>query len=151
MNHIEYLQSIRACTPAIEYARQYPTLAAAWDACENLDWLLWLCDQSLPVKQRTLLACDLAETALPYAGDGETLLQCLLTLHIAREWAAGREDAETRDAARDRGAAGAAWAAVAAAGAAAGDAAGDATRAEQLRIVKRTVSAAMICAAAGVR
>ena len=128
MNHIEYLQSICACDSAIKYARGYPTLAAAWDACDNLDWLLWLCDQSLTPQQRTLLACDLAETALPYAGDDETLLRCLLTLHIAREWAAGREDAETLDAAWDAAGA-AAWAAARAA-------AWTPARTEQLRVVK---------------
>ena len=101
VNHAEYLQSIHACTPAIEYARRYPTLATAWDACDNLEWLLWLCDRALTPQQRTLLACDVAETALPYAGDGETLLQCLFTIHISREWAAGREDDETLDAALD--------------------------------------------------
>lgn len=137
MTHIECLQSIDACDPAIEYARKYPTLAAAWDACDNLEWMLWLCDRALTPQQRTLLACDLAETALPYAGEGETLLQCLFTLHISREWAAGQEDDETRAAAGD-------------AAGAAEDAAGAATRAEQLRIVKSTVSAEAICAAAGV-
>ena len=181
---IEYLQSIPACCPAIEYARQYPTLAAAWDACDNVEWMLWLCDRALTPQQRTLLACDLAETALPYAGDSETLLQCLLTAHICREWAAGREDDETRAAARAAAgdAAGAAWAADAAADAAwdawdatgaawatgaaraaarsaagaarsAGDAAWAARSAatrQHLRITRKRITAAMICAAAGV-
>ena len=49
MNHIEYLHSVRACYAAVEYARQYPTLAAAWDACDNVDWMLWVCDRALPM------------------------------------------------------------------------------------------------------
>ena len=47
MNHIEYLESLGACSEAVEYASQFPALQAAWDACERGDWMLWLLGRTL--------------------------------------------------------------------------------------------------------
>jgi hypothetical protein len=32
----------KACNDAVQWARAYPTMQAAWDACERADWMLWL-------------------------------------------------------------------------------------------------------------
>mgnify|MGYP001005634458 CR=1 FL=1 len=39
---IDDLIKLGACKPAIKWARQYPTLAEAWAACDHPDWMLWL-------------------------------------------------------------------------------------------------------------
>ena len=40
------LKLLDACPEAVEWAAQYPTLQAAWDACERGDWMLWLLGKS---------------------------------------------------------------------------------------------------------
>jgi len=36
------LMKLDACNEAVVWAREYPTLEAAWAACERGDWMLWL-------------------------------------------------------------------------------------------------------------
>ena len=38
---VKALKRAGACREAVEWAGQYPTLQAAWDACERGDWMLW--------------------------------------------------------------------------------------------------------------
>lgn len=36
------LVRLQACDDAVEWARGYDTMDAAWAACERGDWMLWL-------------------------------------------------------------------------------------------------------------
>jgi hypothetical protein len=40
-----------ACPEAIRWAEQYPTLPAAWEACERGDWMLWLAGRDAALAQ----------------------------------------------------------------------------------------------------
>lgn len=40
--HVRWLCKEAACAPGIGFASKYPTLKAAWDACEDLDHLTWV-------------------------------------------------------------------------------------------------------------
>ncbi len=42
MNHIEQLKAWGACQGGLDFAAQYPTLQAAWDACTTLGDLRWV-------------------------------------------------------------------------------------------------------------
>ena len=89
------LERLDACRDARSWAANYTDLATAWGECKRADWMLWLASRVLPRQIVVQAACDCAETALEYVGSGETQTAILLTLHIAREWAEGREDIET--------------------------------------------------------
>jgi hypothetical protein len=45
------LDEMRACPAAAEWAEQYPTLPAAWEACERGDWMLWLAGRDAALAQ----------------------------------------------------------------------------------------------------
>jgi len=132
------LVALGACPDAVEWARAYPSLTAAWKVCERADWMLWLAGKlcrTVPARKRLVLAaCACARTALKYVPEGEK--RPLMAVRTAEQWARGTggvtvEDVRAAgdaagDAARD--AAGdaawdAAWAAARAAGTAARDAA----------------------------
>ena len=147
----ELLTKHHACDDAKEWAATQPDLATAWRRCTRIDWMCWLASRVTNERTMRHLACDFAESAWPYAGDGEALLQCILTVEIARGFAEGTEVTETRDAAGDAaGDAVRAAAAEAAEAAAAGAAAGAAANRQQLRIMRKRIPAEAICAAAGV-
>ena len=42
MNHIEWLNKHGACSSGVDFARNYPTLQAAWDASTSLADLRWV-------------------------------------------------------------------------------------------------------------
>ncbi len=42
MKHIQWLKKHGACAEGLAFARKYPTLQAAWDACTSLDHLKWV-------------------------------------------------------------------------------------------------------------
>ena len=116
------LVAMNACPDAVEWARDYPSLAAAWKVCKRADWMLWLAGKlcrTVPARKRLVLAaCACARTALKYVPEGEK--RPLMAVRTAEQWARGTggvtvEDvraagdaagAAARDAARD-----AAWAA----------------------------------------
>ena len=115
----------RACPEAVTWARQYPTIEAAWAACDRGDWMLWWIErvgrgESGSDERRRLVAvaCRCARLALPHVQGGEDRPR--LAIETAERWAAG--DPQITPA-MVLAAAGAAWAAAWAAGAA-GDAAG---------------------------
>ena len=143
----ELLTKHGACAEAVAWAATQPDLATAWQTCTRIDWMCWLAGRAIDERTMRHLACDFAETAWPYAGDGETLLQCILTVEIARGFADGTEDDETLDAACAAAwaawsANAAAWAAAwAAAGAAAEDACDAAEAAETARAAARAAGA----------
>jgi hypothetical protein len=39
--HIRLLRALGACSDAIVFAEKYPSLKAAWKACQRGDWLCW--------------------------------------------------------------------------------------------------------------
>ena len=41
MNH-EELKALSPCRKGMDFAARHKTLAAAWDACERPDWMIWL-------------------------------------------------------------------------------------------------------------
>lgn len=43
----DYLQSLGACTPALDYVGTH-TLQEAWDICERPDYMWWLLDNTAP-------------------------------------------------------------------------------------------------------
>jgi len=164
MKH-EWLETVldedgnHACAESRIWAADYPTLSAAWVACDNPQWMIWaLVQLKVPDAQLRKLACRFVrETPL---ADGRTVwdlltdersrnavevaeryAECDATdseLATARAaawaaWAAAR--AAARDAARDAAGA-AAWAAWAAARAAARDAARDAAGTAQSAFIR---------------
>jgi len=63
--------------------------------------MLWLAATLLPREIVVPSACDCAETTVPFILDSGQQMTALLSLHIAREWAEGREDNKTVRAAAD--------------------------------------------------
>jgi len=69
------LEALDACEEAVEFAREYPSLRAAWTACERPDWMLWLLAKSLPddpttTARRKFAGCvnAIAKRSLKHAG-----------------------------------------------------------------------------------
>ena len=119
------LKAIGACKEAVLWAKDYKTLRSAWEACERVDWMLWLCAKMEGKKgwstrqQIVLVACDCAELVLPIYEkkypDDKRVRNCI---EVTRKWANGKATIEEVRQARR-----AAYAAYAAAAAAAADAA----------------------------
>jgi len=98
---LDLLLRLDACGDARTWAVTQPDLRTAWAVCQRADWMLWLAAMLLPRPVVVLAACDCAETAVHLIEDGGLQMNALLALHIAREWAQGREDPETVRAASD--------------------------------------------------
>ena len=85
------LVAMNACPDAVEWARAYPSLTAAWKVCERADWMLWLAGelcQTLPQRKKlTLAALGCARTALKYVPKGEK--RPLVAIRTAERWARG--------------------------------------------------------------
>jgi len=106
------LKVIRACEEAVEWSKDYDSLAGAWQKCERGDWMLWLCGtmegrQGWPTRQQIVLAaCDCAELALPTYEkkypDDKGVRNCI---EVTRRWANGEatidEVRSARNAAAD--------------------------------------------------
>jgi hypothetical protein len=121
-HEVEFLTAHGACAEALDWlaAGQFPSLDAAWQACEREDWMLWLLHEASALDDATWrhLAVDFAEQVKHLMTDERSLN----ALAVARRFADGQATRQELAAARD-----AAWAAAgAAARAAARDAAWDA-------------------------
>ena len=107
------LVAMNACPDAVEWARDYPSLAAAWKACKRADWMLWLAGelcQTLPQRKKlTLAALGCARTALKYVPKGEK--RPLVAIRTAERWARGTHGVTQDDVVAAWAAAYAAWAA----------------------------------------
>ena len=55
MKHIDYLESLKACKEAIDYAAGFATLQSSWDACARGDWMLWLIGRTIDRTNETEL------------------------------------------------------------------------------------------------
>lgn len=94
--HLSALQDLLLDLGACEEARAWAgdrDPRTAWAECERGDWLLWLAGRA-GIDRRTLVqaACDCAELAWPHARGTDTLLTCMLAVHVTREWCDGRAD-----------------------------------------------------------
>ena len=91
VNHTDQLIKLGACSDAVQWADQYPSLQAAWDACEHGDWMLWLmgrtCGGIGSASRRTLVlaACACARLALPHVPAGKE--RPLQAIETAERWA----------------------------------------------------------------
>jgi len=114
--HVTALNRLDACSTAVEYAAQFPTLQKAWDACERGDWMLWLIGKqvtSAPWSEdrKPLLACalDCAET-IKHLWNDKTRAQ----VAVLRKWITGEVTTDRAQEARRQLYAAAAYAADAA-------------------------------------
>jgi len=98
---LDLLLRLDACEGAREWASTQPDPRTAWAVCQRADWMLWIAAALLPRQIVVLAACDCAETVVHLIKDGGSQMAALLALHLAREWAEGREDPETVRAASD--------------------------------------------------
>lgn len=64
----EQLTALDACRDAIKWASAFPTLQAAWDACERGDWMLWLVGR--------------LDTSEPYSDERKPLARCCLEVAL---------------------------------------------------------------------
>ncbi len=101
------LRSIGACAEARAWARG-KTLAEAWAACEQPDWMAWLAvrmadEPGWPTRRQVALAAAAcAETVLPFAAEAEPAARA--AIEAVRRLAAGEAStADVRAAAIARG------------------------------------------------
>ena len=94
------LNKIGACSGSIEWAKNYPTRAQAWQACEKPHWLLFAIDKlGKPTEQEwRILACAFAREALPFVRHGEDRPR--IAIETAERDARGEATREALDAAR---------------------------------------------------
>lgn len=64
--NLTHLESLNPCIEGLRFAKRFPTLAAAWEACERSKWLLWYLRRSGKLDKPTAvtLAIGFAEPAL---------------------------------------------------------------------------------------
>jgi hypothetical protein len=119
MTNGERLRALGACCEAVEWAEKYKTPKAAWRACKNGSWMLWLCGRvagppdSDSRRKLVLVAAECAELALPFVRNEKMRAICESTIQTCYAYAWG--EAELDDM---RSAADAAYAAYSAAAAA---------------------------------
>ena len=94
------LNKISACLASIEWAKNYPTRAQVWQACEEPYWLLFAIDKlGKPTEQEwRILACAFAREALPFVRHGEDRPR--IAIETAERYARGEATGEALDAAR---------------------------------------------------
>lgn len=42
LSPVEFCRETMACVEGYEFATQYQTMRAVWDACPRVDWLCWI-------------------------------------------------------------------------------------------------------------
>jgi len=118
MKFTDKLRKIGACSAAVKWAEQYPTLQKAWDVCERGDWMLWLAGKlsgeirSEKHKQLVLTTCKCARLSLHYIHKDE--LRPLKAIETAEQWARGENGITIQQVSAAASAASAAYAAYAA-------------------------------------
>jgi len=97
------LIALGACKDATEWAKDYRTLADAWQNCQRGDWMLWLVTQTLGKEQDSIgrkrlvfAVCQCARLGLPYTTD----VRVLAAIEVTERWTFGQTSIqEVRDAA----------------------------------------------------
>jgi len=101
MKFTDKLRKIGACSAAVKWAEQYPTLQKAWDVCERGDWMLWLAGRKSgnpEIRQRkklVLCSCDNARLVWKYMG--KKAKHCVIT---TEKWAKGIDGVTIEDVMR---------------------------------------------------
>jgi hypothetical protein len=91
---IKRLMQLAACPEAIQWARQFDTLQAAWDVCQRGDWMLWLLGRTCgewgsPAHRRVVgLSCKVARLSKPGR-------KSLTILRLVEAFAAGQPISRT--------------------------------------------------------
>ena len=63
--HVRKLTEMGACEQAIDFATEFPSLEAAWLACERGDWMLWYVSKlEGPSTSESFKKCDIACAAI---------------------------------------------------------------------------------------
>ena len=143
-NFQKWLVQHHACSVAVTWVRKHGYgLAAAWEACERADWMLWLAAHvGVDLRLIVRVGCACARTALPFVPADEPAPR--IAIETAERWTRGEA---TREEVRAAGyAAGACNADYAEAAAAAADAA--ALAAKAAHAAKGATPAAAAAAAA---
>ena len=75
------LTKLGACSNAKDFARGFKTPQEAWDACDRVDWLLWLLYHTGPTNTRRAVEAviEFSEWVLPNAGPLEGVVRVALT------------------------------------------------------------------------
>ncbi len=110
------LTALNPCHESVEWAEGYPTLDAAWQACERPDWLLWWIGATVAQEPDSLGRRWLALLAAEFAGAVPQVGAGAEAVDLVARWGAGDPDV-TREmlAAASAAASAATWAARAAA------------------------------------
>ena len=108
MTNRERLTKLGACRDAVEWAARYKTPQAAWDACENGSWMLWLCGKvsgppdSPSRRKLVLVAAECAEPSLHLIADEDRRAICEATIQTCYAYAHGEATLDdVRSAAAD--------------------------------------------------
>ncbi len=83
--HAAQLKMRGACHLAVQFANQYETPQAAWDACDNFEWMNWLL---ISMRYRGVtreMACRLLEQADRMAKRGDSLPELLRRARVQYE------------------------------------------------------------------
>jgi len=117
------LNRYNACKEAKDWAKDYQTLAEAWEACPRGDWMLWLAARAELCTQQELVlaACACARLALTDVRKGE--MRPLVAIETTERWARDEDGVTLKDVRKAAAASYAASAYVASATYAAADAA----------------------------
>ena len=103
----EFCKATAACAEGREFALRYKTMAEVWDACPEVDWLLWICRKvdRMP-DDRTLRLFAIWCARNTPLGDGRvtgdllTDPRSLAALEVAERYAHGQATDEELAAAR---------------------------------------------------
>ena len=72
------LAALTPCSPAVEWAREQPSAATAWETCRRGDWMLWLVGK--------------LDTSAPYSDERRTIVAtaCANLSDVITQWAGGK-------------------------------------------------------------
>jgi len=97
-SYIDKLIKLDACREAIRWAKDYPTFQAAWDKCEDAEWMLWIAEKTCKDLQRkmdiVLAACQCARGALKRIHQGGKPLE---GIERAERWAKSENKIDVLD------------------------------------------------------
>ena len=115
MNH-EELKALSPCRKGMDFAARHKTLAAAWDACERPDWMIWLARKKgwLTKEQSVRISIGAAEAVIGiYAAKYPTDDRPQKAIAAAKAWLVDPHAANAAAAAANAAAYAAAYAAYA--------------------------------------
>ena len=86
---LQRLMALNPCNEAVEWAKGYPTLDAAWAACERPDWLLWWIGATVAQEPDSLGRRWLVLLAAEFAGAVPQVGARAEAVDLAARWGAG--------------------------------------------------------------